>query len=143
VSINRTIENADRITQGRTANERIQRMRTRADEYRALVNSPNIRNYRCLSSDNPSSSFCLNEQISTLNRLLNEFDQDFKQTQIEVSHEQDEVKQLAKRVQKQYERVREQVESMRSFADDIDAFSSNLTQHTNDDPTVIVNLIDR
>ena len=28
VNINRTIENADRIIQGRTANERIQRMRT-------------------------------------------------------------------------------------------------------------------
>ncbi|CAF1597728.1 unnamed protein product, partial [Adineta ricciae] len=143
ININRTIDNADRIIQGRTANERIQRMRVRADEYHSLVNSANIRNYRCLPNENPSSSFCLNDQIINLKTLLNEFDHDFKQTQIEINHEQDEVKQLAKVVQKEYERVREQVETMRNFADDIDAFSSNLTQHTNDDPTYIVNLIDR
>jgi len=143
ININRTIENADRIIQGRTANERIQRMRLRADEYRALVNNANIKTHRCLLNENPSSSFCLNEQIVNLTRFLHEFDNDFKQTQIEIQHEQDEVKQLSKRVQKEYERVREQVELMQHFADDIDAFSANLTRHTNDDPTYIVNLIDR
>ncbi len=143
LNINRTIENADRITQGGTANERIQRMRLRADEYRSLVNSPDIRNRRCLLNEKPSSSFCLNEQIVNLTRFLNEFDNDFKQTQSEINHEQEELKQLAKRVQKEYERVREQVELMRNFADNIDSFSANLTQHTNDDPSYIVNLIDR
>jgi predicted nucleic acid-binding Zn-ribbon protein len=143
VNINRTIENADRIIQGRTANERIQRMRLRADEYRGLVNRPDIKNRRCLINENPSSSFCLNEQINNLARLLNEFDSDFKQTQIEINHEQEEVKQLSKRVQKEYERVREQVQSMDNFANEIDSFSANLTQHTNDDPTYMVNLIDR
>jgi hypothetical protein len=118
-------------------------MRLRADEYRSLVNSPNIKTYRCLLTEKPSSSFCLNEQIVNLTRLLNEFDHDFKQTQLEINHEQDEVKQLSKRVQKEYERVREQVKLMEDFADHIDAFSANLTQHTNDDPTYIVNLIDR
>jgi predicted transcriptional regulator len=118
-------------------------MRSRADEYRLLVNSPDLKNRRCLLHEKPSSSFCLNEQIVNLTRLLNEFDNDFKQTQIEINHEQEEVKQLLKRVQNEYERVREQVELMKNFADDIDSFSANLTQHTNDDPTYIVNLIDR
>ncbi|CAF4261104.1 unnamed protein product, partial [Rotaria sordida] len=31
---------------------------------------------------------------------------------------------------------------MKDFADDIEAFSANLTQHTNDDPTYIIDLID-
>ncbi|CAF1272511.1 unnamed protein product [Adineta steineri] len=143
ININRTLDNADRIIQGRTASERIQRMRLRADEYRSLVNSPNIRNYRCLLNENPSSSFCLNDQIVNLTSLLNEFDQDFKQTQIEINHEQDEIKNLSRRAQKEYERVREQVKLMQDFADDIDAFSANLTQQRNDDPTYIVNLIER
>ncbi len=143
MNINRTIENADRIIQGRTANERIQRMRLRADEYRALVNSPDLKNRRCLINENPSSSFCLNEQIVNLARLLNEFDSDFKQTQSEINHEQEEVKQLSKRVQKEYERVREQVQLMDNFANEIDSFSANLTRNTNDDPTYMVNLIER
>ena len=142
VNINRTIENADRIIQGRTANERIQRMRTRADEYRGLVNSPDLKNRRCLPAEKPSSSFCLNEQITTLTRLLNEYDHDFQQTQIEINHAQDEVKQLLKRVQGEYQRVREQVLLMDRFAEEIDSFSANLTQNTNDDPTYMVNLID-
>ncbi|CAF0941718.1 unnamed protein product [Rotaria sordida] len=142
ININRTIENADRITQGRTANERIQRMRLRANEYRSLVNNLGVKHHRCLLNKNPSSSSCLNEQIINLTRLLNEFDNDFKQTQIELNYEQEEVKQLLKRVQKEYERVQEQIKLMKDFADDIEAFSANLTQHTNDDPTYIIDLID-
>ncbi|CAF2984486.1 unnamed protein product [Rotaria sp. Silwood2] len=142
IKINRIIESADRITQGRTANERIQRMRLRANEYRSLVNNLGAKNHRCLLSKNPSSSFCLNEQIVNLTRLFNDFDHDFKQTQIELNHEQDEAKQLLQRVQKEYERVQEQTKLMKDFADEIEAFSANLTQHTNDDPTYIIDLID-
>lgn len=143
LGINQTIVNADRIIQGRTANERIQRMRIRANEYRSLVNNFNVQNQRCSLYKNPSSSFCINEQISNLTRLFNEFDHDFKQTQMEINHEQEEVKQLLKNVQKEHERVKEQTILMKEFADDIEAFSANLTQHTNDDPTYIINLIDR
>ena len=32
---------------------------------------------------------------------------------------------------------------MRNFADDIEAFAANLTQHTNDDPNFIIDLIDK
>ena len=142
LNINRTIENADRIIQGRTANERIQRMRLRADEYRSLVNSPDLRNRRCSINEKPASSFCLNEQINNVTRLFSEFDNEFKQTQHEINHEQEEVKRLLKRVQNEYERVQSQVHSMRSFADEIESFSANLSQHTNDDPSYIVNLID-
>jgi len=142
LNINQTIANADRIIQGRTANERIQRIRASADEYRQLVNSPDLKNRRCSINENPSSSFCLNEQIVNITRLLNEFDHDFKQTQNEINHEQDEVKQLLKRVQNEYERVQNQVQTMQSFADEIESFSSNLTQQKNDDPSYIVSLID-
>ena len=143
VNINRTIESADRIIQGRTANERIQRMRLRADEYRSLVNTQDARHRRCLLDEKPSSSFCINEQIVNLTRVLNEFDNDFKQTHIEMNHEQGELKLLLVRVQDEYERVRNQAASLRQFAEQIEAFSANLTQRTNEDPLHIVNLIDR
>ena len=143
VNINQTIENADRIIQGRTASERIQRMRQRADDYRSLLHSQNVGDRQCHADINPSSSFCLHEQIVNLQRLLNEFDNDLKQTQNEVYHEQDEAKQLLKRVIKEYERVQDQALQTRRFADHIDAFSANLTQNTNEDPTFIINLIDR
>ena len=143
ISINRTIENADRIIQGRTANERIQRMRQRADDYRSLVNNQNPADRQCRAEEKPSSSFCLNEQIGNLARLLTEFESDFKQTQAEIHHEQEEAKQLLKRVQSEHERVRDQAIFMSQFADHIDAFSANLTQHTNDDPSHILNLIER
>ena len=143
VNINRTIESADRIIQGRTANERIQRMRLRADEYRSLVNTQEARHRRCMLDEKPSSSFCINEQIVNLTRTLNEFDNDFKQTHIEMNHEQGELKQLLVRVQNEYERVRKQAAFMSNFAEQIESFSANLTQQTNNDPLQIVNLIDR
>jgi hypothetical protein len=143
ISINRTIEDADRIIQGRTANERIQRMRQRADDYRSLVNNQRPSDRQCRAEQQPSSSFCLNEQIGDLIRLLTEFESDFNQTQVEINHEQEEAKQLLKRVQREYERVRDQAVFMGQFADHIDAFSDNLTQHTNDDPSSIIKLIDR
>ncbi|CAF3895720.1 unnamed protein product [Rotaria magnacalcarata] len=142
ININRTIENADRITEGHTANERIQRMRLRANEYRSLVNNIRGNRQRCALHINPSSSFCLNEQITNLTQMFDEFDNDFKQTQLEVNHEQDVIKRLLKRVQEEYERVVEQTQAMRNFADDIEAFAANLTQHTNDDPNFIIDLID-
>jgi galactokinase len=143
ININRTIDNADRIIQGRTANERIQRMRQRADGYRLLVNNQQTHDRQCYIDDSPSSSFCLNEQIGNLTYLFNEFEHDFKQTQIEIHHEQDEAKQLFQRVRNEHERVREQANMLARFADHMDAFSTNLTQHTHDDPSSIVNLIDR
>ena len=118
-------------------------MRLRANKYRSLVNKLDTKKYQCLLSKNPSSSFCLNEQIVNLTRLFNEFDHDSNQTRVEIDYEQEEVKQLLKRVQKAHERVLEQAQKMKNFADEIDAFSANLTQHTNDDPTYIINLIDR
>ncbi|CAF5104083.1 unnamed protein product, partial [Rotaria magnacalcarata] len=114
ININRTIENADRITEGHTANERIQRMRLRANEYRSLVNNIRGNRQRCALHINPSSSFCLNEQITNLTQMFDEFDNDFKQTQLEVNHEQDVIKRLLKRVQEEYERVVEQTQAMRN-----------------------------
>ena len=143
VNINRTIDNAHRIIEGRTANERIQRMRQRADNYRQLVNNQNPRDRQCRYDEKPSSSFCLNEQINNLTRLFQEFEIDFNETQNEIHHEQDEAKRLLEQAQKEYERVRDQAALMARFADHIEAFAANLSQHTNDDPSIIVNLIDR
>lgn len=143
VNINRTIENAHRIIEGRTANERIQRMRQRADDYRLLVKNQNARERQCRSEEKPSSSFCLNEQIGNLTRLFQEFEIDFNETQNEIHHEQNEAKRLFGQAQQEYERVREQAALMARFADRIEAFAANLSQHTNDDPSSIINLIDR
>lgn len=136
------MENADRIIRGHTANERIKRMRSNANEYRLLVNNLRGNRRRCATNINPSSSFCLNEQIINLTRAFDEFDNDFKQTQIEINHEQEVIKQLLKRAQDEYDRVFEQTKSMKDFGNDIEAFAANLTQHTNDDPNFIINLID-
>lgn len=143
VNINRTIENAHRIIQGRTANERIQRMRQRANEYRGLVKTQDPRDRECRNDEKPSSSFCINEQVTNLTRLFKEFEIDFNETQNEINHEQEEARRLLERAQKEYERVREQAALMGRFADHIEAFAANLTQHSNVDPSYIINLIDR
>ncbi|CAF1033067.1 unnamed protein product [Didymodactylos carnosus] len=145
INLNKTIDNANKITQGRTASERVEKMKLRANNYRNLANNSTLKTrceYDQLSLSYPANVFCLNEHTKNLTQTLNSIDTYFKQILIDVNYEQDQVKSLMSKAEYEHDRVKEQVEFLEDFADDIDVFSTNLTQHGDDDPTYVIHLID-